>query len=56
MMLVHCCQFYYRVILNDCPIAIGVENPYKFWMCRQLCNVRQTNRDNANRVIDIFFF
>jgi hypothetical protein len=24
----------YRVIINDCPIAVGVENPHKFWMCR----------------------
>jgi hypothetical protein len=23
----------YRVIINYCPIAVGVENPYKFWMC-----------------------
>jgi hypothetical protein len=34
----------YRVIhINDCPIAVGVENPHKFWMCRQPRNVRQTN-------------
>jgi hypothetical protein len=32
----------YRVIINDCPIAVSVENPYKFWMCRQPRNVRQT--------------
>jgi hypothetical protein len=25
----------YRVIINDCTIAVGVENPHKFWMCRQ---------------------
>jgi hypothetical protein len=24
----------YRVIINDCPIAFGVENPHKFGMCR----------------------
>jgi hypothetical protein len=29
---------------NDCPIAVGVENPHKFWMCRQPHNVRQTSR------------
>jgi hypothetical protein len=26
------------------PIVVGVENPHKFWMCRQLRNVRQTSR------------
>jgi hypothetical protein len=31
-------------IINDCPIAVGVENPHKFWMCRQPRNVRQINR------------
>jgi hypothetical protein len=35
---------YYRIIINDCPIAVGVENPHKFGMCRQLRNVRQTSR------------
>jgi hypothetical protein len=34
----------YRVVMNDCPIAVGVENPHKFWMCRQPRNVRQTSR------------
>jgi hypothetical protein len=24
----------YGVIINDCPIAVGVENPHKFGMCR----------------------
>jgi hypothetical protein len=24
----------YRVIYYKCPIAVGVENPHKFWMCR----------------------
>jgi hypothetical protein len=24
----------YRVIIHACPIAVGVENPHKFWMCR----------------------
>jgi hypothetical protein len=24
----------YRVIINDCPIAVVVENPHKFYMCR----------------------
>jgi hypothetical protein len=24
----------YRVIINYCPIAVGVENPHKFGMCR----------------------
>jgi hypothetical protein len=33
---------YRGFIINDCPIAVGVENLYKFWMCRQLHNVRQT--------------
>jgi hypothetical protein len=28
--------------MNDCPIAVGVENPHKSWMCRQPRNVRQT--------------
>jgi hypothetical protein len=28
-------QFKYSVIINDCPIAVGVKNPHKFWMCRQ---------------------
>jgi hypothetical protein len=25
----------YRVIINDCTIVVGVENPHKFSMCRQ---------------------
>jgi hypothetical protein len=29
----------YRVIINDCPIAVGVENPHKFWMCRTLATL-----------------
>jgi hypothetical protein len=36
-----------RVIINDCPIAVGVENPHKFWMCRQPRNVRQTSSQNS---------
>jgi hypothetical protein len=24
----------YKVIINYCPIAVGVENPHKFGMCR----------------------
>jgi hypothetical protein len=28
----------YRVI-NDCPVAVGVENPHKFWMCRSLATL-----------------
>jgi hypothetical protein len=35
--LVHLCM--YRVIINDCPIAVGVENPHKFWMCRSLATL-----------------
>jgi hypothetical protein len=27
-------QNMYRVIISDCPIAVGVENPHKFGMCR----------------------
>jgi hypothetical protein len=23
-----------QVIINDCPIVVGVENPHKFGMCR----------------------
>jgi hypothetical protein len=38
------CKKMYRVIINDCPIVVGVENPYKFWMYRQPRNVRQTSR------------
>jgi hypothetical protein len=34
----------YRVIINDCPIAVGVEKPHKFSMYRQPRNVRQTSR------------
>jgi hypothetical protein len=30
-----------QVIINNCPIAVGVENPQTFWMCRQLRNVRK---------------
>jgi hypothetical protein len=26
----------YRVIINYCPIAVSVENPHKFCMCRSL--------------------
>jgi hypothetical protein len=37
-------QFFYRAIINDCSIAVGSENPHKFWMCRLLRNVRQTSR------------
>jgi hypothetical protein len=29
----------YRVIINYCPIAVGVENPHKFWMCRSLATL-----------------
>jgi hypothetical protein len=29
----------HRVIINDCPIAVGVENPHKFWMCRSLATL-----------------
>jgi hypothetical protein len=36
--------FNYKDIINDCPIAVGVENPHKFWTCRQPRNVRQTSR------------
>jgi hypothetical protein len=25
-----------RVIINYLSIAVGVENPHKFWMCRSL--------------------
>jgi hypothetical protein len=35
----------YRVIIKYCTIVVGVENPCKFWMCRQLRNVRQTIAD-----------
>jgi hypothetical protein len=42
----------YRVIINDCPIAVGVENPRKFWMCRQPRNVRQTTRHTADSATD----
>jgi hypothetical protein len=27
------------IIINDCPIAVGVENPHKFWMCRSLATL-----------------
>jgi hypothetical protein len=40
----------YRVIINDCPIAVGVENPPKFWMCRQPGNVKQTSRQISTTV------
>jgi hypothetical protein len=26
-------------MINDCPIAVGVENPHKFWMCRSLATL-----------------
>jgi hypothetical protein len=29
----------YKVIINDCPFAVGVENPHKFWMCRSLATL-----------------
>jgi hypothetical protein len=29
---------------NYCPIAVGVENPHNFWMCRQPRNVPQNSR------------
>jgi hypothetical protein len=29
-----CLMGKYRVIINDCPIVVGVENPHKFGMCR----------------------
>jgi hypothetical protein len=38
------CTNMYRVIINDYHIAAGVENPHKFWMCRQLRNVRQISK------------
>jgi hypothetical protein len=25
-------RFLYRVFINDCPIAVGVENSHKFWI------------------------
>jgi hypothetical protein len=37
----------YRVIINDCPIAVVVENPHKFLMCRQSRNVRQTTKQTS---------
>jgi hypothetical protein len=40
----------YGVITNDCPIAVGVENPRKFRMCRQPRNVRQTSRQTTATV------
>jgi hypothetical protein len=39
-MFVHAHVYLYRVIINECPIAVGVENPHKFWMCRQPRNVK----------------
>jgi hypothetical protein len=36
-------RFLYRVFINDCPIAVGVENSHKFWICHQPRNVRQTS-------------
>jgi hypothetical protein len=42
--------FYLKVIINDCPIAVCVENPHKFWMCRQRRNVRQTSRQVSTTV------
>jgi hypothetical protein len=27
------------IIINDYPIAVGVENPHKFWMCRSLATL-----------------
>jgi uncharacterized membrane protein len=46
MLLSHIFKFVfkYRVIINYCTIVVGVENPHKFWMCRQPRNVRQTSR------------
>jgi hypothetical protein len=29
----------YRVIINDCPIAVGVDNPHKFWMSASLATL-----------------
>jgi hypothetical protein len=29
----------YRVIINDCTIVVGVQNPHKFWMCRSLATL-----------------
>jgi hypothetical protein len=29
----------YRVFINDCLIAVGVENPHKFLMCRSLATL-----------------
>jgi hypothetical protein len=31
---------------NDCPIAVGVENPHKFWMCHNLATL--------HKLVDIF--
>jgi hypothetical protein len=30
---------YRSIYINDCPIAVGVENPHKFWMCRNLATL-----------------
>jgi hypothetical protein len=27
------------IIINDYPIAVGVENPHKFWMCGSLATL-----------------
>jgi hypothetical protein len=31
---------YYRVIINDCPITVDVEN-HKFWMCLSLATLEK---------------
>jgi hypothetical protein len=39
--------YIYRVIINDCTIVVGVENPHKFWMCRQASQ-------RLNKLVDRF--
>jgi hypothetical protein len=41
--------YHLHTVSNDCPIAVGVENPHEFWMRRQprkqgARNVKQTSR------------
>jgi hypothetical protein len=33
-----------QVIINDCPIAVGVKNSHKFWMCRSLSTLDKLDR------------
>jgi hypothetical protein len=37
-------------MINDCPVAVGVEDPHKFWMCRSLATLGKPRLPRLIRV------